>query len=156
MSLKLKLRIMCVLPGRGGPLRDDPRFTDLRLRMNLARIMHKFSTASPKSLGLTVLRLRRPPQRTLQYAFGGLGRAWRNALRPALSPLRDENLCIIRAGALTGQSDIHELAPLPFSWPRILSGGKRGTVPLWTVPFSPSIVLKVYPRQTHSTSLEPG
>ena len=27
----------------------------------LARIMHKFSTASPKALGLTVLRLRRPP-----------------------------------------------------------------------------------------------
>ncbi len=41
---------------------------------NLARIMHKFSTASPKSVGLTVLRLRRPPQRTLQYACGGLGR----------------------------------------------------------------------------------
>jgi len=37
--------------------------------------MHKFSTASPKALGLTVLRLRRPPQRTLQYACGGLGRA---------------------------------------------------------------------------------
>jgi len=63
----------------------------------LARIMHKFSTASPKAPGLTVLRLRRPPQRTIQYACGGLGRAWRNALRPALSPLRDENLSIIRA-----------------------------------------------------------
>jgi len=28
--------------------------------------------------------LRRPPQRTLQYVCGDLGRAWRNALRPAL------------------------------------------------------------------------
>ncbi len=64
--------------------------------------MHKFSTASPKALGQTVLRLRRPPQRTIQYACGGrpasgCPRAWRNALRPPLSPLRDENLCIIRA-----------------------------------------------------------
>ena len=30
--------------------------------------------------------LRRPPQRTLQYVCGGLGRAWRNALRSALPP----------------------------------------------------------------------
>ncbi len=44
--------------------------------MNLARIMHKFSTASPKSSGV------------------------RRALRPALSSLRDENLCIIGASAL--------------------------------------------------------
>ena len=44
----------------------------------LARIMHKFSTASPKSLVLTVLRVTR-------------------LVRPAVSALRDENLCIIRA-----------------------------------------------------------
>ncbi len=40
-------------------------------RKGPARKMHKFSAASPKSLGLTVLRLRRPPQRTMQYACGG-------------------------------------------------------------------------------------
>jgi hypothetical protein len=36
--------------------------------------------------------LRRPPQRTLQYVCGGLGRPWRNALLPALPPLRDDSL----------------------------------------------------------------
>ena len=39
----------------------------------------------------------RPPQRAIQHASGGLGHPWRNALRPALSALRDENLCIVRA-----------------------------------------------------------
>ena len=44
----------------------------------------------------------RPPQRTIQYVCGGrpatgCPRAWRNALRSALSPPRDKNLCIIRA-----------------------------------------------------------
>ncbi len=45
----------------------------------LARIMHKFSTASPKSLALTCVArpasgCPRPPQRTLQYACRDLGR----------------------------------------------------------------------------------
>ncbi len=57
--------------------------------------MHKFSTASPKSLGLTALR---DPQ-TGALARGGYPLAGR-ALRPALSALRDKNLCIIRASAL--------------------------------------------------------
>ncbi len=68
----------------------------------LAGTIHKFSTAAAKSSGvrcaptafrsvglLNVLqrvRLRGPPGHPLA------GRAWRNALRSALSPLRNENL----------------------------------------------------------------
>ena len=62
------------------------------LRPLLARIMHKFSTAPTKSSVLTA----RPAS--------GCPSAWRNALRSALSSLRDKNLCIIRArsGMISG------------------------------------------------------
>ena len=56
--------------------------------------MHKFSTASPKSLVLTVLHsvgLLSVPYSTLA------GASVARLVRPALSALRDENLCIIRA-----------------------------------------------------------
>ena len=56
----------------------------------LARIMHKFSTASPKSLVLTVLR---SVGLYSTLAWASVARL----VRPALSALRDENLCIIRA-----------------------------------------------------------
>ena len=59
-----------------------------------ARIMHKFSTASQKSLVLTVLRsvgLLSVPYSTLAVASVA------RFVRPALSALRDENLCIIWA-----------------------------------------------------------
>ncbi len=65
----------------------------------LARIMHKFSTASPKSLVLTVLR---DPQAgapgLLSVPYSTLaGASVTRLVRSALSALRDENLCIIRA-----------------------------------------------------------
>jgi len=47
----------------------------------LARIMHKFSTAAAKSSGV----LQPPALRVTRL------------VRPALSPLRDKNLCISRA-----------------------------------------------------------
>ncbi len=60
------------------------------LGSKLARIMHRFSTVAPKPSALTVLRdpqagAPRTPRRTVQYACGVLGRAWRNALRTAFS-----------------------------------------------------------------------
>ncbi len=45
------------------------------------------------------ISIKRGTERTVQYACGALGRAWRNALRTASSTPRYENLCIIRAGA---------------------------------------------------------
>ncbi len=62
--------------------------------IELARIMHKFSAASPLSSVLTVLRsfgLPSVPYSTL------VGASVARLARPALSSLRDENLCIIRA-----------------------------------------------------------
>jgi len=56
--------------------------------------MHKFFAVEPKPSALTTLPLARAPRRAVQHACGALGHAWRNALRPALSPLRDENLRI--------------------------------------------------------------
>jgi len=59
--------------------------------------MHKFSTASPKLLVLTVLRsvgLLSVPESTL--AWTSVARL----VRPALSVLRDENLYILRAGQI--------------------------------------------------------
>ncbi len=67
----------------------------------LAWTMHKFSTAATTSSGvrcaLPVLRSVGLLNVLREYVCGGLCRAWRNALRSALSSLRDENLCIIRA-----------------------------------------------------------
>ncbi len=60
----------------------------------LARIMHKFSTASTKSSALTALHsvgLLNVPYST----FAGASVA--RLVSPAFSPLHDENLCIIRA-----------------------------------------------------------
>jgi len=59
--------------------------------------MHKFSTASTKALVLTVLRsvgLLSVPYSTLA------GASVARLVRPALSPLRDENLCIISGLAI--------------------------------------------------------
>ena len=65
----------------------------------LARIMHKFSAASPQSSVLTVLR---DPQAgapgLLSVPYSTLaGASVARLVSPALSALRDENLCIIRA-----------------------------------------------------------
>ena len=88
-----------------------PEFSPCQLCFNsipsallVARIMHKFSTMPPKPSALTALRdpqagAPRAPRRTVQYACGALGRAWRNALRTAFSAPRYENLCIVRARA---------------------------------------------------------
>jgi len=43
------------------------------------------------------ISMKRDTERTVQFACGALGRAWRNALRTAFSTARYENLCIIRA-----------------------------------------------------------
>ncbi len=64
-----------------------------------ARIMHKFSTASLKSLVLTVLRdpqAGTPGLLSVPYSMLA-GASVARLVRPALSALRDENLCIIRA-----------------------------------------------------------
>ena len=76
----------------------------------LARTMHKFSTAATKSsdvlyapTALHSVGLLNVLQRVrLRGADPQVGapRAWRNALRSALSSLRDENLCIIRASLI--------------------------------------------------------
>ena len=81
-----------------------PRFRKVSLSVThvtcsfiLARIMHKFSTASPQSSVLTVLRsfgLLSVPYSTLA------GASVARLVRPAPSALRDENLCIIRARGL--------------------------------------------------------
>ncbi len=70
----------------------------------LARIMHKFSTAATKSSALPVLRdpqagtprLLNVPDSTFAGAWGTRLRVTR-LVRPALSSLRDKNLCITRA-----------------------------------------------------------
>ncbi len=75
-------------------MRDDTDFLGGISLSSLARIMHKFSTASRKSLVLTVLRsvgLLSVPYSTLA------GASVARLVRPVLSALRDENLCIIRA-----------------------------------------------------------
>ncbi len=61
--------------------------------------MHKFSATSPKSLILTVLRsvgLLNVLKSTFAVAWGTRLRVTR-LVRPALAPLRYENLCIMRA-----------------------------------------------------------
>jgi hypothetical protein len=56
--------------------------------------MHKFSTASPKPSVLTVLR----SVGLLSVPYSTLAGVWvARLVNPALSALRDENLCIIRA-----------------------------------------------------------
>jgi len=60
----------------------------------LARIMHKFSTAVAKSSVLPALRSV-GLLNVLDSTFAGTSVA--RLVRPALSPLRDKNLCIIRA-----------------------------------------------------------
>ncbi len=72
--------------------------------MALARIMHQFSTAAPQSSVLTALRDPHSGtpgllKRTLKCACGGLLSLAECTIRPALLPLRHENLCIIRASA---------------------------------------------------------
>ncbi len=61
---------------------------------SLARTMHKFSTAAPKSPVLPALHSV-GLLNVLKSTFAGAFVA--RLVRPVLSPLRDENLCIIRA-----------------------------------------------------------
>ena len=65
--------------------------------------MHKFSTAATESSALPVLRsvsLLSVPYSTLAGASDPHKRVPPRLVRPALSPLRDENLCIIRASPM--------------------------------------------------------
>jgi hypothetical protein len=79
------------LSGPSLPIRKHDRIDE---RESLARIMHKFSTASTKSSALTALHsvgLLNVPYST----FAGASVA--RLVRSSLSSLRDKNLCIIRA-----------------------------------------------------------
>ncbi len=69
--------------------------------------MHKFSTASPKSLVLTVLRL----VGLLSVPYSTLaGTSVARLVRPALSALRDENLYIIQAKGPLSEEDFRRLS----------------------------------------------
>jgi len=64
---------------------------------SVVRSMHQFSSASPKSLALTVLRsvgLLTAPDSS--FVGGSVARL----VRTAVAPLRDENLRIIRASEI--------------------------------------------------------
>ncbi len=69
-----------------------PNSSDGKTEATLVKMCHSCGSGQPPA----------DPYGYVEEAEGNplVGRPWRNALRPTLSPLRDENLCIIRTSPL--------------------------------------------------------